>query len=100
MTHQTIKSTLKLFELSSCLKINFSKCSLFGLNVEDSLIRRLTDFLHCRLSPKSFSYLGILVGVNHNRKWPLVFLLQRTFRISSPSILHLQPYLPGLAIAL
>ncbi|KAF1893310.1 hypothetical protein Lal_00001766 [Lupinus albus] len=54
-----LRSILKLFELSSGLKINFSKSILCGLNIDGDNLSRLADFLHCRTSPLSFSYLGI-----------------------------------------
>ncbi|KAF1889637.1 hypothetical protein Lal_00024964 [Lupinus albus] len=63
-----LKGVLKLFELSYGLKINYSKRSLFGVNIKDAQLNSTAAFLHCKLSAKSFTYLGIPVGVSHKRK--------------------------------
>ncbi|KAF1866830.1 hypothetical protein Lal_00018216 [Lupinus albus] len=57
-----MKSILKLFELSYELKINFAKCNLRGLNVDDALMMKISSYLRCKVSSESFSYLGIPVG--------------------------------------
>ncbi|KAF1865926.1 hypothetical protein Lal_00033388 [Lupinus albus] len=63
-----LKGVLKLFELSSGLKINYSKSSLFGVNIKDAQLNSTIVSLHCKLSAKSFTYLGIPVGITHKRK--------------------------------
>ncbi|KAE9602833.1 hypothetical protein Lalb_Chr12g0203761 [Lupinus albus] len=63
-----MKSVLQLFELSFGLKINFSKCNLYGVNIQEDILYSHVEFLHCKLYSKSFSYLGIPVGVSHKRK--------------------------------
>ncbi|KAE9616153.1 putative RNA-directed DNA polymerase [Lupinus albus] len=73
----TIKSTLKLFELSFGLKINFRKCCLYGMNIDDAHTLRLAGFLQCRFSYDFISYLGIPVDVNHNRKTSWSALINR-----------------------
>ncbi|KAF1867730.1 hypothetical protein Lal_00050163 [Lupinus albus] len=86
----TIKSTLKLFELSSGLKINFNKCTMYGLNIDEALSLRLAGFLHCRISNNSISYLGIPVGVNHKRKSSWSALINRIqFKLSSWNSKHI-----------
>ncbi|KAF1861604.1 hypothetical protein Lal_00025987 [Lupinus albus] len=57
-----MKSVLKLFELTSGLKINFSKSSLYGLNTDDGFLLRYSNYLCCKLSLDSFTYLGIPMG--------------------------------------
>ncbi|KAF1892130.1 hypothetical protein Lal_00036486 [Lupinus albus] len=41
-----MKSVLQLFELSSGLKINFSKSNLFGVNIKEDTINMHSAFLH------------------------------------------------------
>ncbi|KAE9589463.1 putative RNA-directed DNA polymerase [Lupinus albus] len=79
-----MKSILHLFELSFGLKINFSKSNLYGVNIGDDHLKWLADFLHCKLFPKSFTYLGISVGVSHKSKHTWKPLL----REFSPDFLH------------
>ncbi|KAE9610108.1 hypothetical protein Lalb_Chr07g0183091 [Lupinus albus] len=63
-----MKSILQLFEKCSGLKINFNKCNLLDVNIMEDHIIRCADFLQCKISSKSFTYLGIPVGVSHKRK--------------------------------
>ncbi|KAF1894988.1 hypothetical protein Lal_00022484, partial [Lupinus albus] len=57
-----LKGVLKLFELSYGLKINYSKSSLFGVNIKDAQLNSIVVSLYCKLSAKSFTYLGIPIG--------------------------------------
>ncbi|CAL0332599.1 unnamed protein product [Lupinus luteus] len=86
---RVMKSILQLFELSSGLKINFFKSKLVGLNITKDQTNRLADYLQCKVSPSSFTYLGIPVGVNHKRKetWnPLIDRLK--IKLSSWNMNH------------
>ncbi|KAF1871919.1 hypothetical protein Lal_00012136 [Lupinus albus] len=70
-----MKSILQLFELSSGLKINFTKSNLYGVNIEEDHLTRLVEFLHCELYSKYFSYLGIPVSVSHKHEKSKKFLI-------------------------
>nr|KYP35531.1 Putative ribonuclease H protein At1g65750 family [Cajanus cajan] len=61
----TIKSILRLFELASGLKVNFSKSTLMGYNVESQQLQIMASILHCRVGSTPFSYLGLPIGANH-----------------------------------
>ncbi|KAF1885508.1 hypothetical protein Lal_00029397 [Lupinus albus] len=79
-----MKSIPKLFELYSGLKINFTKSNLYGLNIEEDHMKRISDYLLCKLYSQSFSYLRIYVGVNHIRKNTWKHLIERIhYKLSS-----------------
>lgn len=63
-----IKQILRNFELVSGLKVNFHKCELLGINVDEPDLQRMADFTLSRVSKNPFSYLGICVGINHRLK--------------------------------
>ncbi|KAF1895710.1 hypothetical protein Lal_00037826 [Lupinus albus] len=82
-----MKSVLQLFELSSSLKINFSKSNLFGVNLQEDSINGHTVVIQCKLYSNSFTYLGIPVGVSHKRKSTWTTLIDRIqSRLSSWNI--------------
>lgn len=60
-----IKHILRNFELVSGLKVNFHKCEILGINVENPELQSMADYLLCKVSKNPFSYLGINVGINH-----------------------------------
>lgn len=63
----TIRRILRNMELLSGLKVNYKKCSLCGVNVEESRLREMTEILDCRVEEIPFVYLGIKVGINHRK---------------------------------
>ena len=76
----TLKALLRGFEMASCLKVNFLKSCLIGLNVEREFMDMACDFLNCSEGSLPFKYLGLLVDANPGREatWqPLVDLLTR-----------------------
>ncbi|MCH83058.1 LINE-1 reverse transcriptase like, partial [Trifolium medium] len=64
----SLKAILRWFELISGLKVNFSKSSLVGVNVHNSFLEGAASFLHCKVSPLPFTYLGLPVGANPRSK--------------------------------
>ncbi|MFS7997684.1 putative RNA-directed DNA polymerase [Helianthus anomalus] len=70
---------LRCFYMCSGLKVNLSKCSLYGIGVEDHEVARLANFLNCKVGSFPFKYLGLYVGANMNlvRNWkPIVDLFK------------------------
>ncbi|KAJ0552768.1 putative RNA-directed DNA polymerase [Helianthus annuus] len=75
---------LRCFHLASGLKVNLSKCSLFGVGVEDSEVARLASILNCKQGSFPFKYLGLYVGANMNlvRNWkPIIDLFKSRLSI-------------------
>jgi hypothetical protein len=76
----SMKAILRWFELISGLKVNFSKSSLFGVNVDNTFLDHAASFLHCKLGSFPFIYLGLPVGANPRRAstWdPIVKAIER-----------------------
>lgn len=59
-----MKAILRCFELSSGLKVNFSKSSIVGVNVSPLFLFLVKRFLHCKIGVLLFKYLGLPVGAN------------------------------------
>jgi hypothetical protein len=79
----TLKAILRGFELTSGLKVNFSKSCLMGENVPPLFMDMVCNFLNCKLGVVPFVYLGLPVGANPRRKstWdPLIVQLRRRLR--------------------
>lgn len=68
---EAIKHILRNFEMASGLKVNFNKCEVMGVNVVDTQLQVMAEYLNCKVSTSLFSYLGINVGINHRltRSW-------------------------------
>lgn len=60
-----IKHLLRNFELLSGLKVNFHKCALLGINMQNETVQAMANYLRCEVSKPPFSYLGINVEINH-----------------------------------
>ncbi|XP_021971650.1 uncharacterized protein LOC110866811 [Helianthus annuus] len=58
---------LRWIYLVTGLKVNYSKCKLFGIGVDDMEISRLAAKLNCEVGRFPFVYLGIPIGANMNR---------------------------------
>lgn len=59
-----MKIVLRTFELSSGLRVNFSKSSLIGVDVSDDFLAMDARFVHCERCSLPFKYLGFPVGPN------------------------------------
>jgi hypothetical protein len=57
-----VKSILRIFELSSGLKVNFHKSRLYGINTDESFTLFASDFLHCKVGTCPFKFLGLPMG--------------------------------------
>ncbi|XP_071687927.1 uncharacterized protein [Rutidosis leptorrhynchoides] len=57
-----LRNLLKCFELSSGLKVNFNKSSLYGIGVEMSEVNLIARYLGCQVGNLPFIYLGIPIG--------------------------------------
>lgn len=57
-----IKSILRLFEIISGLKINFSESTIMAVNSREGLLQSAALFLGCNVGAISFKYLGVPVG--------------------------------------
>lgn len=62
-----IKSILRLFELASGLKINFSKSRVMAVNGREGFVQSAALFLGCKIGVIPFKYLGVPVGANPRR---------------------------------
>ncbi|KAM0071560.1 putative RNA-directed DNA polymerase [Helianthus debilis subsp. tardiflorus] len=79
-----IRRILRCFFLASGLKVNLSKCSLFGVGVEAVEVENMANVLHCRAGSFPFKYLGLQVGANMNlaRNWkPIIDLFKSRLSI-------------------
>lgn len=59
-----LKAVLRVFEITSGLRVNFHINCLVGLNVGEDELNTATHFLYCRIGVVPFNYLGILVEEN------------------------------------
>jgi hypothetical protein len=59
-----LKVILRVFELASGFKVNFSKSFVMGINVGTDFFSLAENFLHCRVGSVPFTYLGLPVGAN------------------------------------
>lgn len=53
-----------LCELVSCLRVNFAKSNLFGINSPDNFLVAASHFLSCSIGSLPFKFLGVPVGAN------------------------------------
>ncbi|KAK9079762.1 hypothetical protein SSX86_001435 [Deinandra increscens subsp. villosa] len=58
----------RCFHLVSGLDINLKKCALFGINVPEEIVMEKAAVMGCVHGEFPFSYLGLKVGANMNRK--------------------------------
>ncbi|KAJ0764362.1 putative RNA-directed DNA polymerase [Helianthus annuus] len=66
-----IRRILRCFHLASGLKVNLSKCTLFGVGVNDESVQEWANRLSCNKGSFPFKHLGLVVGANMNlvRNW-------------------------------
>lgn len=75
-----MKAILRCFELVSCLKVNFHKSRVIGINVEQNFQQEAALFLNCKQGGIPFRYLGVPIGANLKKlqTWqPVIDLLNR-----------------------
>ncbi|XP_071714226.1 uncharacterized protein [Rutidosis leptorrhynchoides] len=58
---------LKCFELSSGLKVNYLKSTLYGVGIEEAEINKMASLFGCKSSSFPFTYLGLPVGGKMNK---------------------------------
>ncbi|KAJ9535108.1 hypothetical protein OSB04_un001812 [Centaurea solstitialis] len=74
------KNLVALTKILTCfydvsgLRINLSKCNLFGIGVSDPVVKDMADKIRCQVSSLPFTYLGLPVGGNMKKKalWSVV----------------------------
>ncbi|WJX96923.1 hypothetical protein P8452_78057 [Trifolium repens] len=59
-----LKAVLRGFEMSSGLKVNFSKSCVIGVNISNEFLGMASEFLNCRIGRTPFKYLGLPVGAS------------------------------------
>lgn len=59
-----LRRILIFFYLYSGLKVNFSKCKLFGVGVGPVQISTMASIVHCHSTSFPFPYLELPVGAN------------------------------------
>uniref|UniRef100_A0A251U4I0 Putative RNA-directed DNA polymerase, eukaryota, Reverse transcriptase zinc-binding domain protein n=1 Tax=Helianthus annuus TaxID=4232 RepID=A0A251U4I0_HELAN len=75
---------LRCFYLASGLRVNLSKCSLYGVGVGEQEIIHMASVLCCKVGSFPFKYLGLQVGANMNlvKNWkPIVDLFKTRLSI-------------------
>ncbi|XP_024982131.1 uncharacterized protein LOC112518597 [Cynara cardunculus var. scolymus] len=62
------------FYMERGLRINLSKCNLFGIGVPKADVKNMADLLKCKASSFPFTYLGLPIGGNMKKKasWSVV----------------------------
>ena len=60
----TLTNILSCFHDLSGLRINLSKCNLFGIEVLDAEAKSMAGLIKCQVSSFPLNYLGLLVGGN------------------------------------
>ncbi|XP_071693086.1 uncharacterized mitochondrial protein AtMg01250-like [Rutidosis leptorrhynchoides] len=65
---------LKCFELSSGLKVNYSKRNLFGVGVGKNEVEMMANMFGCNVGSLPFIYLGLPIGANMTKmcSWELI----------------------------
>ena len=62
-----LKSLLNTFAESTGLKVNFSKSSMFSINVTETTMINLAAVLGCQTGSLPFTYLGLPMGTTKRR---------------------------------
>lgn len=57
-----VKCLLRNFEVTSGLTVNFNKCCLFGINVDQEQMSEMAPVLSCRIDSLPINYLGMKLG--------------------------------------
>ncbi|KAF5790976.1 putative RNA-directed DNA polymerase [Helianthus annuus] len=71
MNVMNLRRILRCFYLTSGLKVNLAKCSIYGVGVNNEEVQNMANLLNCRQGTFPFKHLGLLVGANMNlaRNW-------------------------------
>ncbi|XP_022027924.1 uncharacterized protein LOC110929112 isoform X1 [Helianthus annuus] len=85
-----LRRILCCFYLTSGLKVNLAKCSVYGIGVSDQEVQSMAGLLNCKPGVFPFKHLGLLVGANMNlvRNWKSVVEIFRN-RLSIWKAKHL-----------
>ena len=65
---RTLYSTLKIFSSVSGLKINFSKSTLLGINLQEEEVVHLANLVECSVGVWPIKCLGFPLGGNPTKK--------------------------------
>lgn len=63
-----MRRVLRNMKLVSSLKVNFDKCYIFGVNVNESRLGAMAEILGCNVGYLPFAYLGIKVRSSYNNR--------------------------------
>ncbi|KAJ0507913.1 putative RNA-directed DNA polymerase [Helianthus annuus] len=63
---QNLRRILRCFYLASGLKVNLSKCIMFGVGVQDVEVQEMAEIMHCKKGSFPVKHLGLVVGANMN----------------------------------
>jgi len=58
---RALRAVLSLFAVMSCLKVNFHKSLLDGVNIADSWLNEAATILNCKVGKVLFVYLGLSI---------------------------------------
>ena len=61
-----VKRVLRCFQVISGFKINFSKSSLFGFNIDKEILADWADKISCKVESLPTTYLGLPLGNKSN----------------------------------
>ncbi|KAJ0442970.1 putative RNA-directed DNA polymerase [Helianthus annuus] len=81
---KNLSRILRCFYLSSGLRVNLAKSSVFGVNVSNDNVQDLANYLGCRVGCFPFKHLGLQVGANMNlvKNWkPVVDIFKKRLAI-------------------
>ncbi|KAJ0880137.1 putative RNA-directed DNA polymerase [Helianthus annuus] len=69
-----LRRIMRCFYLASGLKVNLTKCSIYGIGVSDQEIQLMASQLRCKQGTSPFIHLGLPIGANMNlaRNWKSV----------------------------
>jgi hypothetical protein len=59
-----LKAILNTFADSTGLKVNYSKSSLYPINISEERLNHLAATFHCKASSLPFTYLGLPLSMN------------------------------------
>lgn len=62
-----IRDVLRNFELLSRLMVNLKKYCIWGLDIGQYMVEKMAGIMGCEIGNGLLSYLGMNVGINHNR---------------------------------
>ncbi|KAJ0883842.1 putative RNA-directed DNA polymerase [Helianthus annuus] len=75
---------LRCFYLSSGLRVNLAKTSIFGVGVDENQVHTLATLLRCKPGSLPFKHLGLQVGANMNlvKNWdPVVSVFRKRLAV-------------------